>query len=116
MNELSYMAGTILAMGIVTYTIRLSMFLLYGHLQLPDWLMRSLNYVPAAVLTAIIAPELFLPGGTLDVSLGNLRLIAGFIAIVVAWRTRNVLLTVLAGMGTLWALQAVTARLTAAGM
>lgn len=116
MNDTVYMAGTILVMGIVTYAIRLSMFLLYGRLQLPEWLMRSLNYVPAAVLTAIIAPELFLPGGTLDISVGNLRLIAGLVAVVVAWRTRNVLLTVLAGMGTLWALQALATRLSAAGM
>ncbi len=116
MGEMVYMAGTILIMGVITYAIRLSMFLLYGRIQLPEWLMRALNYVPAAVLSAIIAPELFLPGGTLDISLGNLRLIAGLVAILVAWRTRNVLLTVVAGMGTLWALQALVARLATAGM
>ncbi len=116
MSEMATMAGTILIMGMVTYAIRLSMFVLYGRLQLPEWLMRALNYVPAAVLTAIIAPELFLPGGTLDLSLSNLRLIAGLVAILVAWRTRNVLLTVVAGMGTLWLLQALVARLATAAM
>lgn len=116
MSETASMLLTIVIMGIVTYAIRVSMFLLYGRVQLPDWLMRALNYVPAAVLTAIIAPELFLPGGVLDLSLGNLRLMAGLVAILVAWRTRNVVLTVLAGMGTLWILQAIVAQLATSGM
>jgi len=47
-----------------------------------------------------------MPGGTLDLSLGNERLLAGLLAILVAWRTRNVLLAVAAGMIALWLLQA----------
>jgi len=61
--------------------------------------------VPAAVLSAIIAPELLMPGGTFNLSLGNERLLAGLVAVLVAWRTRNVLLTVGVGMGVLWVLQ-----------
>ena len=97
---------TIIGMGVITYAIRVSLFLLPEGAQLPERLLRALRYVPAAVLSAIIAPELLLPGGAFDLSLGNERLLAGLVAILVAWRTRNVLLTVIAGMGTLWALQA----------
>jgi branched-subunit amino acid transport protein len=39
------------------------------------------------------------------VSLGNARLVAGVLAILVAWRTRNIFLTILVGMGVLWLLQ-----------
>ena len=74
--------------------------------QLPPWLLRALRYVPAAVLSAIIFPELFLPNGALDISLGNERLLAGLVAIVIAWRTRNVFIIVAAGMIALWLLQA----------
>jgi branched-subunit amino acid transport protein len=35
-------------------------------------------------------------------SLGNYRMWAGVVAAVVAWRSRNVLFTIAAGMGTLW--------------
>jgi len=42
----------------------------------------------------------------LDVSLVNARLFAGALAAVVAWRTRNVFLTIGVGMGLLWILQA----------
>lgn len=96
---------TIAGMGVITYAIRVSLFLLPAGAQLPVRLLRALRYVPAAVLSAIIAPELLMPGGVLDVSLGNERLLAGLLAIAVAWRTRNVFLTVGAGMVVLWLLQ-----------
>ena len=64
--------------------------------------------VPTAVLSAIILPELLQPGGTLDISLGNTRLLAGLIAALVAWRTQNILATIVAGMGALWILELIT--------
>jgi branched-subunit amino acid transport protein len=42
-----------------------------------------------------------------DLSLGNLRLLAGVLAALVAWRTKSVLLSIAAGLGALWVLQAV---------
>jgi branched-subunit amino acid transport protein len=97
----------IIGMGLITFAIRLVPFLLPAGAQLPEWLLRALRYVPAAVLSAIIAPELLLPGGAFDLSLGNERLLAGVAAILVAWRTRNVLLTVAVGMVVLWGLQVI---------
>lgn len=99
------LALAILGMGLITYVIRLSLFLLPGRVVLPPWMLETLRYVPAAVLTAIIFPGLLLPEGTLDVSLGNERLLAGLVSIVVAWRTRNVFLTVTTGMILLWLFQ-----------
>jgi branched-subunit amino acid transport protein len=90
--------------GLLTYLLRLSFIALSGR-EFPSWLERSLRYVPPAVLTAILFPELFMQGGALDISLGNNRLLAGMVAILVAWRTRSMLLTILAGMGALLLLQ-----------
>ena len=98
-------ALAILGMGVITYLIRLSLFILPEKVMLPPWLLRALRYVPAAVLSAIILPELLLPTGTLDLSLGNERLLAGLVAAVVAWRTRNVFVIVAVGMIVLWLLQ-----------
>ena len=95
----------ILLGGILTYGIRLSFIALFGRMDIPPWLQTSLRFVPVAVLSALVFPELLLPGGTLDISLDNNRLIAGIIAILVAWRTRSMLLTILAGMGSLLLLQ-----------
>jgi branched-subunit amino acid transport protein len=97
---------TILAMGVVTYLIRLSFIGALGRVSLPPLLTRALRYVPPAVLTAILVPELVLPSGRLDLSLGNARLLAGALAALVAWRSRSVIVTVLTGMLALWLLTA----------
>jgi branched-subunit amino acid transport protein len=60
-----------------------------------------LRFVPPAVLSAIVAPALLMPDNSIDISLGNFRLMAGVVAILVAWRTRNPLLTILSGMAAL---------------
>ena len=61
--------------------------------------------MPAAVLSAIILPELTSPNNTLFLSWRNPQLLAGMVAILVAWRTKNVLLTILAGMAALVVIQ-----------
>ncbi len=96
----------IIGMGVLTYSIRLSLILLADRVQLSGNIRQALRFVPPAVLSAIIAPEMLMPNGVLDVSLGNGRLLAGLVAIIVAWKTKNVLLTIIVGMLVLWLLQA----------
>lgn len=96
----------IIGMGIITYAIRLSLIVLLGRVAVPVIVQRALRFVPPAVLSAIIFPELLRPGGALDISPGNARLIAGVVAALVAWRTKNVILTIAVGMAALWILQA----------
>lgn len=97
----------IAAMGLVTYALRFSMIALAGRVELPPLLKRGLRFVPPAVLSAIILPELLYPGGAFTLTLTNIRLLAGVLATLVAWRTRNVLLTIAAGMAAFWILGAV---------
>jgi branched-subunit amino acid transport protein len=89
---------TIAAAGALTFLVRLSFFALMDRWEPPALLKRGLRYVPPAVLSAIIFPELLIHGGALDISLGNVRLLAGLVAVLVGWRTRNVFLTIAAGM------------------
>lgn len=96
---------TMIAVGILTFGIRLSFIVILDRWQPPDIIQRSLRFVPVAVLTAIIIPELVMPGGTVDISIGNLRLLAGIVAILVAWKTKNIVWTIIAGMGVLLGLQ-----------
>ena len=95
----------IVATGLITFAMRLSFIYLHGKADFPGWFRHSLRYVPAAVLAAIVVPGLALSGDTLNVSYDNPRLLAGIIAAIVAWRSRSVLATILAGMGSLWLLQ-----------
>jgi branched-subunit amino acid transport protein len=96
---------TLLLMGVVTYALRLSLIAVLGRWDVPPLAQRTLRFVPPAVLSAIILPELVRPAGELNLSLGNARLLAGVLAAVIAWRTKNVMLTVAAGMLALWAIQ-----------
>jgi branched chain amino acid efflux pump len=87
--------------GLLTLATRLSFILLLGRLRVPEWFRRGLGFVPVAVLSAIILPELTSPEGSLFLSWRNPQLLAGVVAILVAWRTRNVLLTIAVGMAAL---------------
>lgn len=96
---------TIIIVGLLTLGIRLSFIVFIGEMRVAPILQQALRFVPIAVLSALIAPALFFPGGFLEVSFSNLRLIAGIVAILVAWRTKNVLLTIFSGMACLLLLQ-----------
>lgn len=89
---------------LTTYLIRLSFVALVPPDRLPLLFRRGLNYIPPAVLAAILLPELTLTDGALDLSLSNPRLIAGALAALAAWRLRNTWLTIAVGMIALWLL------------
>jgi branched-subunit amino acid transport protein len=93
--------------GLATFATRLSFILLLDRIRVPDWFRRGLCYVPVAVLSAIILPELTSPTGSLFLSWRNPQLLAGMVAILVAWRTKNVLLTIAVGMAALLAIKLV---------
>jgi branched-subunit amino acid transport protein len=106
MNAFSiWLFFVLLAIG--TFALRLSFIYLFGKVEMPGWLRRALRFVPASVLAALVFPALTYPNGMLDLSLDNVRLLAGIGGALVAWRTKNVLLTILAGMILFWILQAV---------
>jgi branched-subunit amino acid transport protein len=91
--------------GLITFLIRFSLIYLFGRFKIPETLGRALRYVPPAVLSAIIFTELFFREGTLNLSLENTRLLASLIAILIAWISRNTLITIIAGMIALFVLQ-----------
>jgi branched-subunit amino acid transport protein len=89
---------TIAGMGAITLALRASFILLPERLRLPALLRRALPFVPAAVLTALWAPELALQKGVLQLSLHNERLAAGLVAVLVAWRWRLTFVTIASGL------------------
>lgn len=54
---------------------------------------RLLSYSSSAVLTAIWGPIVFLPEGELNTGLDNPYFIAAIIATLIAWKTKNILIT-----------------------
>jgi branched-subunit amino acid transport protein len=97
----------IILSGLTTYGIRLSFIAAHGRVAMPLWATRALTFVPMAVLSAIILPEVVVRNELVDLSAGNPRWIAALLAVLVAWRTKNVWLTIAIGMLALYALQAI---------
>lgn len=87
-----------IAGGLITFGMRFSFIYLFGRFEVPETMRRALHYVPPAVLSAIIFPELFYSNGNLNLAWTNTRLLAGIIAIAVAWFSKNTLITIIAGM------------------
>lgn len=92
----------ILGMALVTFGVRYPVLALVSRTQLPPKLLSALIFVPPAVLSAIILPEVVLADGSLNLRLDNPELVAGIFAMLIAWRTKNLLLTILLGMLSLW--------------
>lgn len=99
----------ILGMALVTFGVRYPMLAVIGRLRLPDTVLRALRYVPAAVLTAIVVPAVLMPDGAPDLRLENAYLSGSIVAALVAWRTKNLLLTIVVGMGAFLLLRALSA-------
>ncbi|MBN8617841.1 MAG: AzlD domain-containing protein [Anaerolineae bacterium] len=97
-NEWLMIAG----MTLVTILPRYGVLALLGRVEMPRPLFQALRFVPVAVLSAIIVPDIALVNGVLDLSPQNSFLIAGLVAGAVAWWRKNLLLTIVVGMGTLW--------------
>lgn len=103
MNEVLLVGG----MALVTFLVRYPVMVLVTKIPLPDRVFRALRYVPPAVLAAIIVPAVLMPNGaTIDVSPTNAYLVAGIMSALIAWRTKNLLLTILLGMAVFLLLRA----------
>lgn len=88
----------IVGIGLTGVVTRCSFLVLGERVRLPPVAERALKHAPAAALAAILAPALLLPGGHLDLSPGNHRLLAAIVAGLVMWRTQGMLWTMGAGI------------------
>jgi uncharacterized membrane protein len=86
---------TIVAMALVTYATRVSGLWLMTHVKPSPWVERWLRHIPGAVLISIVAP--------IVAASGPAELLAVLATVVVGVRTGNVLLTMLTGVGVVWA-------------
>lgn len=95
----------VVGVALGTYVLRVSFITLFGRLdEVPPRVKRALALVPPAVLAALVTPELFVVDGSFSASLANDRVLAGVVGAVVAWYTEDILVTVVVGMGALYAL------------
>jgi branched-subunit amino acid transport protein len=89
---------TLIAIGLLTFATRLSFILLLGKWKPSELLQRSLRFIPLAVLPALIFPDIFIRDGQVAIPPDMPRLAAAIAAGLVAWRTKNVFLTIGVGL------------------
>ena len=97
----------ILGLALGTYAIRYSFLGMVGSRKLPRFAERLLRYTAVSVLPALVAPLVVAPpatGGAFDPP----RFIAALVALVIGYWRRSAILTILAGMGTLFLMRWLT--------
>ncbi len=94
----TYEVLLVLGMMAVTFAVRYPVLVLVGRIRLPPSVLGALKFIPPAVLTAIIVPAVLVPEGQLAITYTNAYLVAGIVAGLLAWRTRNLLATIVVGM------------------
>ena len=97
---MSYLQEALLILGMmaVTFGVRYPILALSGRIRMPPWLVKALNYVPVAVLSAITVPIMLAPRGDLQLNLANEYLVAGVASIIFVAFTRHLLWTIVLGM------------------
>ncbi len=95
-------AALILGMMTVTYATRYMILGLWGRAALPKPVLRWLRFVPISVLTAIIVLSTLAPQGTVDLRPANAYFWGGLATALIAWRTRQMLPTIIGGMLFFW--------------
>ena len=88
----------IAGMAVGTIVNRAGLIMLAGRFDLPPAVQAALRFAPAAALAAIVVPEVFVQHGQIDLSLHNVKLLAGLAGFAIAMLTRNTILSIAAGM------------------
>lgn len=90
----------------------LPVFLLKGR-QLPDGVVRALNFIPPAAFAALVANDLFDPAklASPDTSQWGFPLIAAFVVLLVGAKTKSMAACIVVGVGMLAALMYLPAML-----
>ncbi|MFC6457177.1 MULTISPECIES: AzlD domain-containing protein [Paenibacillus] len=105
MEVRGYVLLVIIAAAVVTLIPRVVPLMVLSRFELPAWAMRWLNYVPVAVMAALVGQELFVHDGTVPPISRNLELWAAIPSFMVAILTRSILGTVLSGVVVLMVLR-----------
>ena len=88
--------------GIINYLTRLGSVLLIKPERLSESTKNILGYVPSAVFPAIIFPAVFLNETNTIVQINDPKIIGFFVAIVIGYVSKNIILTIMAGLISYW--------------
>lgn len=85
-------------MALVTYLPRLMPALILSKRNIPEVLVKFLNYIPVSVLSALLVPSILVVDDKINISPSNTLLLTSILTFPLAYKIRNMFLTVIAGM------------------
>ena len=97
----------ILGMGLVTYVPRLFPLMLLSRRNLPKWFIEWLDLIPAAILSALLFPELVTNGLPRHLSFWQPELWVAIPTFIFALKTKSLGGTVVIGMALFWLTQSI---------
>ncbi|MDD2218937.1 MAG: AzlD domain-containing protein [Desulfoplanes sp.] len=89
---------TICGMLVVTYIPRMLPVVVLASRNMPPALIRWLSFIPTAVLSALLLPDLLLKGGQIDVGMDNIFLWVALPTFIVSWKTKSFFGAIFTGM------------------
>lgn len=88
-------------MMVVTYIPRMLPLAVLSRMNISKGMMNWLSYVPVAVLSALLAPELLIKNGQLSIYFSNTYLLAAIPSFLAGYFSKSIFFTVVVGMVTL---------------
>ena len=94
----------IIAMAVITFSIRYALLAASGRWHLPATLEQSLKFVPVAVLSAIVVQTIMIKDSGTDIgwTINNSFLFAATVAFLTARITNSLMISVVAGLTGYW--------------
>ena len=103
-----YYVILILGMAAVTYATRVGFIGVARQFELHPLLRRSLEYVPASILAALVFPAVLAPSGKMVQPLTNTYVWAALITVAVLLTTKRQWLAIVVGVASLVVLRRLT--------
>ncbi|MGA8179814.1 MAG: AzlD domain-containing protein [Desulfobacterales bacterium] len=98
----------IFGMGLATYLPRWFPLVFLSRRNLPRWLVEWLDLIPAAILSALLLPELVTHGTPRHIALWQPELWVAIPTFVFALKTKSLGGTVIIGMALFWLAKSMT--------
>lgn len=91
-----------LGMGAVTYAPRVLPLLLFAGKEMPNWLKEALKFVPVAMLSALVAKDVFFKDDALFMSLSNPKILAFVLVAIAAAKFKSIPISLVVGVGSIF--------------
>ncbi len=104
MIESTYFWLIVFFISLGTLSIRFSFIALSSKMKINKDLEKIFSFIPAAILPALFTPMVFFHKGTVDQVLGMERMVILIFAIIVSYKTKSMVATILFGLLSLYAI------------